>query len=246
MSANEDTVAIIIPCYNEAARLDPQRFVKWSGDNPRTVLIFANDGSTDSTGQMLDELAEKDRNRFFAFHLNSNSGKAEAVRQGVLHAFDVCGAAYFGYWDADLATPLDEIPRFIEQLDRQPDINIVLGSRVKLLGRQIERKMLRHYLGRVFATAASMTLGLKVYDTQCGAKMFRRNTATERAFAQQFTTRWVFDVQLLQRYLRNAKADTIVELPLMRWRDVEGSKVKPRDFFVAFFDLVRIATDKKR
>lgn len=240
-----EVIAVVVPCYNESERLEPQTFVAWLEEHPRYRFVFVNDGSIDRTEELLLDLQAAHPGRIYAYSLPENGGKAEAVRQGVLHACEALAPDYFAYWDADLATPLQELPGFAATLDTQPHVDIVLGSRVKLLGRRIERRPLRHYLGRIFATAASMTLRLAVYDTQCGAKMFRNTDATRAAFHDPFTTKWVFDVQLLKRYLHRASAGSIVELPLHEWRDVAGSKVKPQDFFVAFFDLLRIARQRR-
>ena len=108
-------------------------------------------------------------------------------------------------------------------------------------------------MGRVFATAASLVLRLPVYDTQCGAKLIRVSPATRGLFAQPFRANWVFDVELLARFLQSypkktgfSAADSIYEIPLVEWRDVEGSKVKARDFFKSFFELFAIYRTYRR
>lgn len=124
---------------------------------------------------------------------------------------------------------------------------MVFGARVRLLGRAIERRAVRHYLGRVFATAASYVLGFAIYDTQCGAKLFRRSPEIQALFQQPFATRWLFDVEFLARRMQacrntplRAIEHILYEYPLEEWRDVAGSKVKARDFVKAFFGLALI------
>src|SRR3954447_8476381 len=163
---------IVVPCYNEARRLDRDAFRALASGNPAVAFLFVDDGSTDGTPAVLDELGREDGGRFLTLHLERNRGKAEAVRRGILHASRL-GHRSVGFWDADLATPLEAIPEFIAVLDAHPEILMVLGSRVRLLGRRGERRAARHYLGRVFASVVSLMLDLPVYDTQCGAKLFR-------------------------------------------------------------------------
>jgi dolichyl-phosphate beta-glucosyltransferase len=192
---------------------------------------------------LLDELIEGRADQFMLLRLDRNQGKAEAVRHGMQRAFGL-NATYAGYWDADLATPLSAISSFIKTLDAHPAVQIVLGARVRLLGRHIVRRPLRHYLGRIFATVVSGMLGVGVYDTQCGAKMFRLSPTTYRLFEQPFASRWIFDVEILARLLHDRRAaglpafdEEVHELPLMWWEDVAGSKIKPRDFVRAVFEL---------
>lgn len=239
---------LVVPCFNEAARLDPDAFRRLVAARPDVAVLLVNDGSTDGTGPLLDALAADPSGRLSALHLERNHGKAEAVRRGLLEAARR-GAVYAGYWDADLATPLDALPDFLALLDADPAIDIVLGSRVQLLGRHIQRRPLRHYLGRLFATAVSLVLGVPVYDTQCGAKLFRVNPTLTALLATPFRSRWIFDVEILARYLRATGRDTagdrIHELPLRRWSDVAGSKLRPSSFVRAAFELAAIARDDR-
>jgi len=234
---------VIIPCFNEAQRLDVQTFVEYAlhGD---CALLFVNDGSTDTTGEVLDDLCAVNPANLAVIHLAHNRGKAEAVRQGLLTAFRR-QPTFVGYWDADLATPLAAIAEFRDYLRAHPAVEILLGARVRLLGRSIERRASRHCAGRAFATAASWVLNLPVYDTQCGAKLLRNSERTRSLFAEPFGSRWIFDVELLARYLTSAadqsSADLIHELPLQSWHDIAGSKVRPRDFLRAAIELTHIA-----
>ncbi len=242
----ERRVSVIIPCYNEARRLDLEEFSAWISYSRDTHLLFVDDGSSDNTLQVLKELRARYRDRISILSCRPNRGKAEAVRAGVLHALDDFKPAIVGYWDADLATPLDAIDRFLEVLAARFETEMVFGSRVKLLGRYVERRPVRHYLGRVFATAVSTVLRVAIYDTQCGAKLFRVTRHTRDIFAEPFLSKWVFDVEIIARYLNLYGGDTkrleqkIYEYPLETWVDIAGSKVRPTDFFIAFRDVVRI------
>jgi putative flippase GtrA len=116
-----------------------------------------------------------------------------------------------------------------------------MGARVALLGRTITRKASRHYIGRLFATAASLVLALPVYDTQCGAKLLRVTERSRSLFEKPFGSRWIFDVELFARYLSvYGSRDGLYELPLMRWTDVGESKVKWHDFMRAGAEMAAI------
>lgn len=122
----------------------------------------------------------------------------------------------------------------------------MIGARVKLLSCHIERNAVRHYLGRVFATFASMTLELPIYDTQCGAKLFRMTPMLDPVLEKPFLSRWIFDVELIARMVqaqpRSGKRvqDCLYEFPLQCWRDVPGSKLKSGDFLRAIRELWQI------
>jgi glycosyltransferase involved in cell wall biosynthesis len=237
---------IIVPCFNEGRRLPVECFESFAKGHPGVRFLMLNDGSTDDTLEVLRRMEDRNEAQFSALDVQPNQGKAEVVRRGLLTAFKE-EARYAGFWDADLATPLEAIPSFVDLLERRPDLEMVFGSRVKLLGRSIERSAVRHYLGRVFATAASLTLGLAIYDTQCGAKLFRSTPGVVELFKEPFITRWIFDVEVIARLIQARRGtnlrqpkDVIYEFPLHTWHDVAGSKVKPIDFPKALFETLRI------
>ncbi|HZU81760.1 MAG TPA: glycosyltransferase [Polyangiaceae bacterium] len=238
-------VALVVPCFNEEARLAVGLLREARLDRGRLDLVLVDDGSTDATRSLLEQIRDHRPDSACVVAYDRNAGKAEAVRRGVLSALSRRPRA-IGFWDADLATPLQELPGFVDVLERRPDVDVVIGSRVKLMGRSIERRAWRHYVGRLFATAASLTLDLPVYDTQCGAKLFRVTPTLEQIFRQPFLATWAFDVEVLARFAAlhpegpAAAARAIYELPLGRWMDVRGSKLKPGDFARAALDLARI------
>jgi len=237
---------IVVPCYNEAARLRVDAFRRFAADVPSVRFVFVNDGSTDETSLVLGRLVAAAPDRFECINQDYNRGKAEAVRTGILHAIRRAGR-YAGYWDADLATPLEEIPRFIDALETRPDRDICFGARVQLLGRSIRRQTHRHYVGRAFATVASFALRLPIYDTQCGAKLFRVTSATRALFAEPFLGKWTFDIEIIARLTQlcavnrwKQPGDLIYELPLDEWHDIAGSHVGPTDLVQALIEIARI------
>jgi glycosyltransferase involved in cell wall biosynthesis len=245
-----ERATVVVPCYNEARRIDPDAFGALVDGDADLDLLFVDDGSRDETAKILESLRARLPSRIGILPLERNRGKAEAVRRGLLRALEG-SASIVGYLDADLATPADEMARLIDEM-REGHARVLLGSRVLLLGRRIERNALRHYLGRVFATAASIALRIAVYDTQCGAKVMRRMPALEAALSQPFLSRWAFDVELIGRMLvpgggiAALAIEDIREVPLNVWRHVRGSKVRPWHFATALVDIGRIAVDLGR
>lgn len=218
------SVHIVVPCFDEAERLDVDAFRALSTQVDQ--VLFVDDGSTDETARILADIAESSAGRVDVLTLPANVGKAEAVRLGLLEAIER-GSTVVAFLDADLAAPTSEIVRLVEVAQQQPHRTAVIGSRVALLGHHVRRRPTRHYLGRLYATAASLALGVPVYDTQCGAKVFRVGRPLRVALADSFPDRWSFDVELLGRILADpaSSTDAVVEVPLLSWHDVAGSRV---------------------
>jgi len=247
MDSAAPSLTVVIPCYNEADRLDDAPLLAFLDSCAEASLLFVDDGSTDATADRLAAIAAARPTRIDVLSLRPNGGKAEAVRRGMLAALER-GARVVGYLDADLSTPPRELFRLRAAFER-PGVEAVLGARVALLGTDIERSAARHYLGRVFASVAAAILRARVYDTQCGAKLFRASPALATAIATPFLSRWAFDVELLGRLLTGTEAvpgmpvSAIVEVPLTTWHDVKGSKLSPVAMARSLVDLGRIGFD---
>lgn len=243
---------LVIPCFNESNRLDIEAIEAFLDGSNGVALLFVNDGSKDDTNKLLTALKESHPVKVDLITLEHNMGKAEAVRLGMLAAFE--GTADFvGFWDADLSTPFDELDAFRDCLHNRPEIEMVFGARVDLLGRSIRRNLFRHYISRIFATLAAFVLGMGVYDTQCGAKLFRNSPEVMDLFREPFLSRWIFDVELIARLIQSRKAsnqspaeDVIFECPLMEWQEIRGSKLRMRDFVLMSMDLIKIRFHYKR
>ena len=226
------TTFVVVPCFNEAFR--------WSSEYWDRLLalsdfrwIFVDDGSSDNTGSLIRDLCRGTPNHLIV--QRTNLGKAEAVRSGMLSALsEASHSDIVGFVDADGAFKADDIARLARLLsdwaDRTEVIEAVWSSRVALAGRDIRRTPRRHYLGRVAATVLSWGDAPFPYDTQSGLKFFRPTPALHSVLNEPFRTRWLFEVEMLQRFRQqNERTMKVWEEPVNFWQDVTGSKVSSRE-----------------
>jgi dolichyl-phosphate beta-glucosyltransferase len=237
-------VCVVIPCFNEERRLRGDEILEFLHEHAHVTICLVDDGSSDGTRAAIDAIKERAANAVLALNLPTNSGKAEAVRRGVLYAASLNRFTLIGYWDADMSTPLQELTGMMRVFEADRLCTLAMGARVMRLGSSIQRSAMRHYLGRVFSTAASILLNLPVYDSQCGAKLIRSDLV-DVLFREPFLTKWVFDVEILAR-LRNCVGresvlDTVTEVPLQAWSEVGGSKLRFTHIAKVPMELVRIA-----
>ena len=243
MSLNQSPIScIVIPCYNEGNRLPVLEYENFLSQNPNILLCFVDDGSTDNTKDLIDNLKSGFKSQVDLISYQKNQGKAEAVRHGI----NYCNSKYdhekIAYLDADLATSLEECQRLSSFIDSE--ITFVFGSRILKIGSKIERKKYRFLIGRVIATLISNILKLKIYDTQCGCKIFTKELSI-KLFKDPFISKWLFDVELFKRFilihgLENAQ-HKMCEIPLKKWIDMGESKVSMTYFFRMWWDLLLIS-----
>lgn len=237
------TTLLVVPCFNEA---DRWRDSYWRDvvEPGKLNVLFVNDGSSDATLSVVSTTA--DSVGASVVDLPQNSGKAEAVRQGLLQAWE-SSADFIGYLDADGAFPAAEVRRMAQDAVGRIDVegggnssgyDAVWSARVLMAGRDIERHTSRHYLGRVITTLVAPWHGYAIYDTQAGYKIFRKDDRLLACLEEPFRTRWFPDIELLQRWRRlNGAPMRIWEDPVTGWHDVAGSKMTTRQYRQILKDL---------
>lgn len=232
---------IIIPCYNEAKRLSIDSYSNFLEKETEASILFVNDASTDATLGVLARLKEKYLNQVAILENKQNKGKAESIRNGVLHLIKNNTGTTYAYLDADLATSLEECYSYKNHLIDGKEF--VFASRILKIGSVVERKFSRFFFGRIIATIISNILDIKVYDTQCGCKVFTKNIAV-LIFQKAFISKWLFDVELFSRILKHYGKEKAIglmnEIPVKQWVDVGDSKVKLSYFFQLWIDLYKI------
>ena len=117
-----------MPCFNEESRLRLDLFADFLRSQETIHFLFVNDGSTDGTLQLLRQFESQHPDRVSVLDKPVNGGKAEAVRDGMRQAMLADKPDYVGFWDADLATPLDAIPELLHQFAANPTIEMVFGA----------------------------------------------------------------------------------------------------------------------
>jgi dolichyl-phosphate beta-glucosyltransferase len=211
--------SIVIPAFNEAERIGETLSATIDYlrvTSPESELIVVNDGSTDGTGDVVRRVFAKETAVRLLEHF-PNRGKGAAVRDGLLGATKAIAV----FFDADLSTPLDQLPKIVEPI-AYGKIDLAFGSRAldrTLIGNR--QPWRREQGGRVFNLLVRLATGLPFWDTQCGFKAFRMAVCRE-IIAGAKVDGFGFDVELL--FLAQRAGLRLREIPV-RWNHHEGSKV---------------------
>lgn len=216
----EPAYSIVIPAYNESARLGAtlQKVLAYvHGQEWDAEVIVVNDGSRDDTADIVRAYAAKD-SAVRLVENPGNRGKGYSVRNGMLNA----RGRIVLFSDADLSSPIEEAPKLFAALDAGADIAI--GSRWLRAESQTQRQPLhRQLFGRIYNLILRLTLGLQFADTQCGFKAFKQ-PAVQAIFPLQKIERWGFDPEIL--FLARKMRFKVKEVSVA-WGHSGGTRINP-------------------
>lgn len=239
----KNCIGVVIPCYNEEERLLSSEFKAFAHKNLGYHLCFVNDGSTDNTLAVLEELKEANPTNISVYNCEKNGGKAEAVRQGMLHLIKDQQFDYVGFLDADLSTDFRDFDDLVKTIENS-DFKIVSGSRISRMGADITKESARKIISKTINLIIQTILGMPFKDTQCGAKIMDKEIAAT-VFRKKFITKWLFDVEIFMRmrkfYGKDEAKRLICEQPLKRWIHADGSKLSMKDSIKIVGQLGQIA-----
>nr|WP_299421935.1 response regulator [uncultured Emticicia sp.] len=236
-------IGVVIPCYNEEKRLKTKEFANFVHNNHGYHICFVNDGSKDKTLDVLKEFQQGKEGYISIYDCEKNSGKAEAVRQGILYLVKDKSLDYIGFLDADLSTDFIDFDDLAKTLSVS-DYKLVIGSRITRMGANIIKQSSRGIISKIINIIIRTILGMEIQDTQCGAKIMNREVA-ENLFNTPFLTSWLFDVEIFLRMKKYYGAETVEKLiceqPLRRWVHEDGSKFSFKDSVKILGQLSEIA-----
>ena len=225
-------LSVVIPAYNEESRIGDAlgKVVDYLEAQDYTwEVIVADDGSTDSTAELVEARSLKDGR--IKLECLTHHGKGWAVRNGMLSA----GGDYRFMCDADIAMPIENLSVFLEKLSEGYDI--VIGSRQIEGARRFNESALRHFLGRLFNWSVRLIAVRGFQDTQCGFKCMRGDAA-QRLFRLQQTNGWGFDVEML--YLALKMNMRVFELPVDWYHDPSSKLRVGIDSLLMIKDTLRV------
>jgi len=231
-------VAVVIPCFNEAKRLNTSFFLKLI-EQIDCTLIFIDDGSTDGTDEIL-------RSKFSDLSIDaqiitflSNTGKATAISKGLEVALKL-NKKFLVFCDADSSISIEDIEKLYRHIKQNDNCDLVSGARVPLSGSDVVRKDFRKWIGRIVATLVSEMTHIAVYDPMSPLKIYR----LERFHGiENFKprTRWLGEVELMFFVFKaNKDLFTIDELAINFWRDKEGGHIGLRSSMVLTRDFIEL------
>lgn len=223
----DSKIALIIPCYNEENRLRVAELNRFISKN--SILIdfyFVDDGSSDLTSRLIENhLIINNPNHTFLIRLETNQGKGNAIREGILRAREK-SYSFYGFIDADLEIPFEQILKLhLAIVDNGKSMSISVRSLYQKVNPLKTRSVISVLM--IIIVNSILKFDIPIKDSQCGCKLFRNNII-EICFKDKFESEWLFDLELFLR-VRSDLTDfrsEIQEVPLEELNQVKNSNLK--------------------
>ena len=231
-------LAILMPFYNSGLHFDLESLYKLKLKIPNTSILIVDDGSNEKRSLEILVQAQNVQN-VEILRLEKNSGKGNALKQGFEFLLQKGKPPnYIAIFDSDFSSSFEEIKR-LTNICGELNADAVCGCRIKLSGHNIQTDKKRFVIGRLISWFIRYRFKIKMYDSQCGYKVFAVNSKLENALKEiQKPSRWLFDVQLLLNLSReNAK---LIEEPIRNWTHKNDSKIVPIQYWSIIRDLLCI------
>ena len=227
----EKKISLIVPAYNEEKRITSsiEKILSYMKSKEYNFeLLVIDDGSKDTTAEKVKSITD-DSLKLISY--SPNGGKGYAVKQGMLAAT----GDFLVFLDADLATPIEELEKFLPLTDR---FDVLIASRaLRDSDVQIHQALYRELLGKIFNKIVQLLAVWGVKDTQCGFKLFS-SKAADVIFKRQLIHGWAFDVELL--FIARKHGFSIMEVPVT-WINEEDSRVSPlKSSIQMFVEILKI------
>lgn len=228
-------LSIIIPIFNEEKRimktvLEIQKYFQDNFKEMSIEIIAVNDGSTDNTQEILENL-QKNFSNFYIVNLGRNFGKGYAVKMGM----NLAVGKYHLFLDADHSVKINNFKIFFQEINNGYEV-VIASIYLKNSKIIFKQKKYKNILGKISRLFIRTFLLKDICDTQRGFKLFTRKASRE-IFKKQKTEKFIFDVEIL---LLAKKLDFKIKEISVEWENFGDSKVKLKDYFFALFDLLKI------
>ena len=209
-------LSIIIPAYNEEDRIKKtlEEYISYFKNYQHEIIVIPN-GCKDRTEEIVKLLSKKYKTIKYKT-IKEPIGKGGAIKEG----FKIAEGSLIGFVDADLSTKPEDFEELIKNIK---ECDCIIASRyIKGAIVNPKQKFSRIIASRAFNLLVNFLFNLKIKDTQCGAKLFKKNVI-KKIIPKLDITRWAFDVDLLFRIKKEGYK--IKEFPT-KWEDSLGSTLK--------------------
>ncbi|QSH40266.1 glycosyltransferase [Lentisphaerota bacterium ZTH] len=219
--------ALVIPFYNTGQKIQLGTLAEMLTDEPGLTLCFVDQGSTDRSASILEDFCNRFKERTVFLKPGGQLSFARAIYFGLKKMLEDDNMGYVGYWDAEMATPLNVLFKF-EKILKYTNLRMVMGSRMPRLGSQIRTGFFSHLCRRAISNMVAFSLKLPVYDSQCHAKLIDAKLCRQ-LISMPFRTNMLFDVELIKRvnelYGRHKTRQIVSEFPLPRWQEASNPQM---------------------